>query len=167
MGIRVSANTLTRLIEVTEAPVIPAGQSVALQTLDVQIDVYSDLKEDWLNLVPGIKRGTVFPLVNSVSANTNLPGGRKEPTFTRIRNDLGWRFLPFDSDHELTLLGNLLPFDDTLPIIQGRPGRSILVIPDATQVAGLNIETAQEAAESAIDNKAVLTRPQFLSLKDT
>lgn len=167
MGLRVSFNTGTRLIEVTEAPVIPAGQTVALQTIDVQVDLYSDGKEDWRNQVPGIVRGSFFPFVNSVSANTSLPGGRVEPTFTRLRNDLGWRFLPFDSDHELTLIGNILPFDETLPIIQARPGRTILIIPDATQVAGLNITSAEEAAANAIDDRAVLTRPQFLSLKDT
>ena len=152
MGLKVDYDTDTRLVVVTEAPVVPAGAVIAQQTLDVEIDLYSDGKEDWLANVSGTKRGSIFPWLTAVSAGSPLPGGRTEPAFFRFRNDLGWRLFPFDVDHELTLLGNFVPADANLPVIAARPGRTILVFRDGAEVAGLSQQSVRDSMELSSTN---------------
>lgn len=147
MGVKVFFDTANRLITVTEVPVLAPGQTVAQQTLDIEVDFYSDAKEDWETNVGGNYRKNVFPFITAQSAGQALPGGQVEPAFFRLRNDEGWRILPYDSDHELTLLGNIVPNDESLPIFQGRPGRSILVFRDGSQVAQMTSETVGEAVD--------------------
>lgn len=149
MGLKATYHTDTRLLEITEAPVVPAGAVIAQQTIDVEIDLYSDGKEDWNANIGGNYRGNIFPWVTAVSAGQALPGGQAEPAFFRFRNDLGWRLLPFDSDHELTLLGNFVPFDEGLPVIAARPGRTILVFRDGSQVAQMRTEQVAEAVDQS------------------
>ena len=86
-----------------------------------------------------------FLFSTAESAGSPLPGGQVEPAFFRFRNDLGWRLLPYDSDHELTLIGNIVPADPDLPIFAARPGRTILIFRDGSQVAQMTTNTVIEA----------------------
>ena len=148
MGAKIDIDTNNRLIIVTEAPVVPSGSAVGLQTINVEIDLYSDAKEDWKDNIGGNFRKNEFPFITAQSAGSALPGGQVEPAFFRFRNDQGWRLLPHDSDHELTLLGNLVPVDSNLPIMQSRPGSSILIFRDGSQVAQMTDTTIQTALAS-------------------
>jgi len=139
MGVKASFDTDNRIIEITEAPALGPGQIVAQQTIDIEIDFYSDAKEDWKNGV--VLRGNIFPFITAESAGDALPAGQVEPAFFRLKNDDGWRILPYDSDHELTLLGNIVPNDPTLPIFAPRAGRTILIFRDGSQVAQMTTNT--------------------------
>ena len=143
MGIKASFDTNNRIIEITEAPVISPGAIVGQTTIDIEIDLYSDAKEDWKNNV--VPRGNVFPFITAESAGDALPGGQVEPAFFRLRNDEGWRILPYDDDHELTLLGNIVPVDPTLPIFAPRATRTILIFRDGSQVAQMTTNTVIDA----------------------
>lgn len=98
MATKVVANINTRIIEVVEAPV------GGLQELDVVTDIYSPLKADWqsdLNL-----QKLAFPFR---STGDPIGGGVQIGPYTFFENQTGWRFLPFDVDHELTLInGNII-----------------------------------------------------------
>jgi len=145
MGVKATFDTANRLIIITEAPVIPPGAIVAQQTIDVEIDLYSDAKEDWETNIGGNFRKNRFLFSTAESAGSPLPGGQVEPAFFRFRNDLGWRLLPYDSDHELTLIGNIVPADPDLPIFASRPGRTILIFRDGSQVAQMTTNTTIDA----------------------
>ena len=147
MGAKVTFDTANRLMIVTEAPVLLPGETVAKQTLDIEIDFYSDAKEDWLANVGGNFRKNKFLILTAESAGSPLPGGQVEPAFFRLLNDAGWRLLPFDMDHELTLLGNLVPSDESLPVFEERPGRSILIFRDGSQVAQMTTTTIGQVPE--------------------
>lgn len=148
MGAKVTFDTNNRLMIVTEAPVINDGAVVAQQTLDIEIDFYSDAKEDWRLNATGKFRGNVFPFVTAESAGALLPGGQVEPAFFRLRNDQGWRILPYDTDHELTILGNVVPVDSSLPIMAPRAGRTILIFRDGSQVAQMTDTTVAAAVDN-------------------
>ena len=116
MGTFVTADPDTRIIEVTKVPV------GGLSSLDVQIDIYSDLKED-LQSTPSLQ-GSRFPLRSFGDPKTLT---RTIGPYVFISNDDGWRMLPYDIDHELTMEGNLVPEDVTIPLYSPRAGRQILV----------------------------------------
>lgn len=134
MGVNANFDVVNRLIDITKIPVTPAGQTIALSSIDVEIDLYSDGKEDWRTNASDERRH-IFPFVTAETAGSAVPGGREEPAFFRLRNDLGWRLRPYDVDHELTLIGNIVPFDESLPIYAPRTGRTILIFQDGSQVA--------------------------------
>lgn len=106
-----------RIIEITKVPV------GGLSSLDAQIDIFSDLKEDWFS-TPAL-HGLKFPFrtFGDPKTPTNVIG-----PFVFFNNILGWRFQPYDLDHELTILGNLVPENVTLPMFVSRPGRQILIL---------------------------------------
>lgn len=156
MGVKVDFDPDTREIQITEAPVVPAGGTIAQQTINVEIDLYSDGKEDWESGTPAGIRKNKFPFVTAESAGAALPGGRVEPAFYRLLNGPldGWRILPFDVDHELTIIGTLVPDDETKPIYKARAGRTILIFIDGTQVAGLDNQGVRDAMQlEASDGK--------------
>lgn len=157
MGAKVTFDTANRLMIVTEAPVLAPGEIVAKQTLDIEIDFYSDAKEDWEANVGGNFRKNLFLFLTAESAGSALPGGQVEPAFFRLLNDHGWRLLPYDVDHELTLIGNIVPNDETLPIFAPRSGRSILIFRDGSQVAQMTTTTVGQVPEiQSIDLKTDL-----------
>jgi hypothetical protein len=71
--------------------------------LDVQVDLYSDLKEDWLANANG-ELGYDFPFYESVGGNFLATGKILSPFFFL---KTGWRIRPDEVDHELLLVGNL------------------------------------------------------------
>lgn len=128
MGAKVTFNSDTRLITVTAAPVD------GVVSLDVQKDLYSDMKEDTL-------------LSDALAANPPafLPSQGGVPTATGftgqyyfINNVEGWRIQPYDADHELYLVGNLLAIDTTAPWWVERASRTIVVSREFSNLAGLS-----------------------------
>jgi hypothetical protein len=72
-------------------------------SLDVQVDLYSDLKEDWLANANG-ELGFDFPFYESVGGNF-LATGKNLSSFFFLKT--GWRIRPDEADHELLITGNL------------------------------------------------------------
>lgn len=72
-------------------------------SLDVQVDLYSDLKEDWLANANG-ELGYDFPFYESVGGNF-LTTGKYLSGFYFLKS--GWRIRPDEADHELLIEGNL------------------------------------------------------------
>ncbi|MDH3376164.1 MAG: hypothetical protein OEQ39_04240 [Gammaproteobacteria bacterium] len=131
MSAYLSVDPDTRIISITKVPV------GGLSSLDAQIDIYSDLKEDWQS-TPALQ-GLRFPLRSF--------GDPKTPTqaigpYMFVDNANGWRFQPYDADHELLILGNLVPEDVTLPVFIGRTGRSIVITQEQTSQALTEIGSA-------------------------
>lgn len=112
MGAKVSFDTATRIISVTSAPV-PVGNDMVVD-LDIQADVYSDGKEDWL-VTPALRK-LKFPL-RSVGGDS-LPGAKVLGSTFFL--DSGWKIRPYEANHRFRVNGNFYsedgssPFTDTL-----------------------------------------------------
>lgn len=85
-------DTDKRVIYVTKVPV--DGTSV----LNVQVDIYSDMKEEWRTdpLLNKLK----FPLSYPVGGNVTSPGKNISPYYFL---KYGWRMRPYEADHALYL----------------------------------------------------------------
>ena len=131
MGTKVNFDVTNRYIELLEPPVN------GVVSIDTRVDIYSDGKEDW-ELNANNERAHRFPFITSQTAGSATTGGRNEPIFFRMRNgEEGWRILPYDADHTLFINGTLVPQDSAQSLVAPRPGRTILVITDGSEVAGL------------------------------
>jgi len=92
MATHVAYDTDKRIIYVTTAP------TNGVVELDVKIDIYSDMKEDWrtdanLNKLK-------FPLAEPIGGNVTKPGKTISPYyFLRY----GWKMRPYEADHTLYL----------------------------------------------------------------
>lgn len=148
MGAKVTAHADTRLIEITEAP------SSGFVTLDVVTDIYSDLKEDWLT--DPLLQVLRFPL----RSFGDPIGAQQIGPYVFLNNLAGWRMQPYDADHEVNLIGNLIPESavqgKTVPLWVSRPGRTIIIPSDRSAQAltnevevgsGLSAEQAQQLLE--------------------
>jgi hypothetical protein len=104
--------------------------------LDVQVDLYSDLKEDWR--LDAQKMKLEFPL--RTIGGDPIGGALKAGAFFFLRNDLGWRIQPQEADHELTIVGNLYGEDPDLPLFDPTEGPYTVTIrlqtSSLTQLAG-------------------------------
>lgn len=120
-----------RIIKLTEAPTLVNGEYAV--TLDVQIDLYGDMKEDWLN-DPSFRQ--YFPPIRVVGGDP-LPGSKTLGDTYFLRSD--WKIEPYDADQRLTVEGNLYSEDGTSPFIKPSGGtyavqieRSVSNIVDST-----------------------------------
>ena len=147
MGAKVTAHPDTRIIEITDPPVN------GFATLDVVIDVYSDLKEDWL-VNPALQR-----MRSPLSSFGPFQGTAQIGPYVFLDNISGWRLQPFDADYNLQIVGNLVPLSAVqqfqLPKWIPRPGRTIRVeeqqsaqaLTVETGVSGLTPEESQQLNE--------------------
>jgi len=87
-----------------------------LVTLDVQVDLYSDAREDWKTNVTLNKMRLCFRTTGGdpISAVEVQGAGFFLMNGTGVHG--GWRIRPFEADHDLILTGNLFADDETLPI---------------------------------------------------
>ena len=101
MAVKVDYDTDKRIIYVTQAPVD------GLIDLDVQIDLYSDMKEDWRT--DSALNKFKFPIA-SVGGNP-LPGSKTlgDTYFLEVP----WKIRPYEADHKLAINGNLFARDGT------------------------------------------------------
>jgi len=107
MGAKVAFDPTTRTIEITLAPTLVNGEYVT--NLDVQVDLYSDGKEDWL--ANESLRRVRFP-ISSVGGNP-LPGSRVLGDTYFLAPD--WKIAPYEATHRLIVAGNLYSSDGTNP----------------------------------------------------
>jgi len=89
--------------------VVKAG----VTSLDSEVDLYSDLKEDWIANANG-ELGFEFPF--RTIGGDPIGGGLEAGAFFFLRNDLGWRLRPDEANHELLVAGNLYGESATLPL---------------------------------------------------
>lgn len=125
MGAKVTFDSANRLIVVTAAPVN------GIVNLDVQVDLYSDMKED-------LRASDT--LASNPPAFLNSEGGVPTATgytgqYFFLNNEEGWRIQPYDSDHELYLVGNLFPIAPAAAWWVSRPGRTIMVSREFSNLA--------------------------------
>jgi hypothetical protein len=116
VGTHISIDPNTRTIELLTAPV------GGLVEIGVARDIYSEAKEDWL--ANASLRKLRFPLRNPITA---IVRGVQVGPFVFVDNASGWRILPYDANHELTIDGDFFPVDETLPMFLSRAGRTIMV----------------------------------------
>lgn len=109
-------------------------------------DAYSTWKRLMLTGPSALNVGAPPAWSESVGGN-DIGGGQEISPYFFCRNDLGWRIRPPSGDGELSILGNLFPFDTTIPLYESNPAsndtvliRSIVSpqsITDASAVADL------------------------------
>ena len=106
MGAKATFDPLTRIIQLTEAP---DGNGDV--TLDVQVDLYSDGKEDWVaneNL-----RRLRFPI--RTVAGDSVPGGKALGDAYFLASD--WKIRPYNADHRLIVVGDFWSEDGSDPYL--------------------------------------------------
>jgi len=151
MGAFVTADPDTRIIDITKVPV------GGLSSLDVVDDIYEALKADWL--ADAALQPLKFPFRSF--------GDPKTPTtvigpYVFIDNTLGWRLRPYDADHALTLVGNLVPEDVTIPMFQARVGRTIPITLEQSAQAlteQVQVETLDAASLRKLLQNRMITDP--------
>jgi len=125
MGAKVTADPDTRIIDLTEAP---TGGFASIRVVE---DIYSDLKQDWLQSA-ALQR-LMFPFEptggDAISATENVGG------YVFLRNGDGWRLRPYDDDHELRLIGNIFARTSSSPLWLNRPGRTVTIQVERSSLA--------------------------------
>lgn len=143
MAAKMTADPDTRIITITEAPV--SGE----QTLNVQDDIYEPLKDDWLATDSLQKLKFPFRTFGDSKSATAQIG-----PYVFFNNLDGWRFLPFDVDHTLTLGGNLIPESSvqgqSVPTFLPRTGRTIIV-PFETSAQALSLGGSAVSATTILE----------------
>ena len=84
----------------------------AVHTVDWQTDVYSDWKV-WVKTATNSRYAPAF----APDGGNPLTPGIDQGAYYFFRNDLGWRMKPAEEDSTITVTGNLVPSDATLPIL--------------------------------------------------
>jgi hypothetical protein len=141
LALKVTADPITRVIQLLEAPV------GGLASIDVQYDLYSRLKEDWL-VTPDLRK---LHFCFNTEGGTVVTTGKKSGAYFFLRNDLGWRIRPFDADHELTIEGMLYPSDITIPMILTPANRTIGYFNERSNLAqSIASETDAVAVAAAV-----------------
>ncbi len=107
MAAKVSFDTTTRIITITQAPVLENGDWVV--DIDVKVDLYSDGKEDWL--ASETLRKLVYP-ISSVGGNPTVGLNKLGSTFF-LASD--WKIAPYEASHRLRVNGNFYSVDGTSP----------------------------------------------------
>jgi len=116
----VAADADARIIDITTAPV------GGIVSLDVRLDLYSALKDDWRTTAALQK--VKFPFRSfgdSIGANSQIG------PYVFFDNASGWRIRPYDADQELYVTGNIIGeaavVGLSVPIWLGRAGRDIVI----------------------------------------
>ena len=137
MGAKLYADTATKTLVVTLAPDVNGRV-----TINTQIDIWSDLIEDWESTL-ALRRFT-FPLVaiGGVTISTGKLGTSyvlKEP----------WQIAPYEADHEFLIDGNLATELETTLLVLPTVGAFTVSAPRKVSTLVEVVET--EAAVPASD----------------
>ena len=86
------------------------------------IDALENLYEDWklwlLESGPSGASNRQFPQAfRSTGGDPIILGSLNQGGYVYLRNDFGWRIRPFEESATILFTGNLVPQDDTLPIM--------------------------------------------------
>lgn len=109
-------NPFDRIIEITKIPVS------GVLTIDVRKEIYSEAKDFWATQTNLF--GMRLPLrpVGGDPVGSAIVG-----PYVFVNNFEGWRLLPHDSNHEMTLIGNIFAEDASIPLWLPREGRTITI----------------------------------------
>ena len=144
MGAKITANTATKTLVVTVAPDING-----FIDLNVQVDVWSDLLEDWETDV-NLRKHT-FPIVLIGAQTTSA--GKLGATYV-LREP--WHMHPYEADHDFNIDGNLFTELATTKLVAPTIGTytvtvnrnlSTLVEVVESDVSGLTAEERQELSD--------------------
>ena len=124
----------------------------AVNSVDAQIDLYSDWKE-WFK-TPGNE--VHYFAFSTEAGNPTSPTQNLAPAFF-LRNDLGWRIKPPEEDIEISIVGNLYQQDVTLPMFIPTTGAFTVLV---TFDRSINAVVLAAAA-------AGMTVQQYLTLRNT
>lgn len=80
-------------------------------SFDAVIDLYSDAKEDWLS--NALLNKFKFPIV--AIGGQGIGGGQVISPYIMLR--YGWKIRPQETDHTLTVAGNLITDDESSPFV--------------------------------------------------
>ena len=136
MGAKVSFDPITRIIQVTAAPVLSGGQYVV--ELDVKEDLYSDQKEDWAT--DGSLR-RLRPPISAIGGNP-LPGSKALGSTFFLASD--WKIRPYAASHVFRVNGNLYSEDGTSPFTEALGNYNVFL---EQQVSSLVDSTVQQLPE--------------------
>jgi len=171
MGAKITFDAAEREFVVTQAPVN------GVITIDVQVDLYSDGKEDWLT----------DPTLDVMQFPINPVGGDQFGLLGVIGSwwivQYGWHFKPFEADHTMRLIGNIATaagwelVQDTVGAFRVRVENEVSTLVEVVQtgISGLTaVESTQlQRIDDGVFGQKVLristdpaTLPGFLLLYD-
>lgn len=114
-----------KTITITTAP--DASGTVEV---DVQRDLYSEAKRQWITDSNLAKY--VFPF--RTIGGDPIGGGKKAGAYFFLRNDRGWRIVPYAANHEVVFSGNLYREDTSIPLFD--------LVPVGSYQIALRLETS-------------------------
>jgi hypothetical protein len=107
MAAKATFDPVNRIIQLTEMPAPLDGEDTVL--VDVQVDLYSDGKEDWV--ADETLRRLKFP-IRAVGGD-DTPEGQLGDTYF-LASD--WKIAPYEANQRLLLSGNLYSEDGSNPL---------------------------------------------------
>jgi hypothetical protein len=113
---------------------------------DVVVDLYSDAKEDWMSNM--LLNKFKFPLV--AIGGQSIGGGRTISPYIMLR--YGWKIRPQETDHTLTVAGNLITDDETAPYVNVLGDYQVII----KSIVSANSLTASGTALSPADLAAII-----------
>lgn len=136
MAAKVLFDPINRIIQITQAPDID-NQVV----IDINIDVYSDGKEDWIS--NDTLRKLRFP-VSVIGGDPITPQKNLGATFFI---NYGWKIRPYDADHTLIIIGNVFSDDASSPFIQTVGSYNVSIQREVSSIIDGVASAAQIASE--------------------
>ena len=122
--------------------------NAGVTALDIKVDLYSDVKEDWKNDASLTKFR--FPIISV--GGQSIGGGQVISPYYILR--YGWKIRPQEANHTLTISGNVITDDETDVFINTVGNYNVRI----KYVVSSNSLTQEVAATG-------LTMGQFLALK--
>lgn len=113
---------------------------------DVVVDLYSDAKEDWLT--DSLLNKFRFPLM--AIGGQAIGGGRAISPYIMLR--YGWKVRPQEADHTLTVAGNLITDDESVPFADVLGDYQVTI----KSIVSSNSLTASGTALSASDLTSII-----------
>lgn len=132
----VNFNAADRIIEITLAPDING-----FVTIDINRDIYSDGKEDWLS--NSTLNKLRFPI--SVIGGDPITDSRKLGATFFI--NYGWKIKPYEADHTLIIVGNVYTDDGSTPFIQTDGTYNVSIQREVSSIIDGVASAAQIASE--------------------
>lgn len=128
----------------------PVAKRVILDSSSVTATELFSRWEDWAVLSDNVKYGMVFRQVGS----DDLGGGLSIPPYFFLQG--GWRVRPMESDHNLTITGNLFVEGGGVPVVRTL-GAYQVNVNYTVPVQAQGISTSGSARLSAADIEAIAT----------
>src|SRR3989304_10116116 len=122
--------------------------NAGVTALDIKVDLYSDVKEDWKDNASLTKFR--FPVISV--GGQSIGGGQVISPYYILR--YGWKIRPQEANHTLTISGNVITDDETDVFIKKVGNYNVRI----KYVVSSNSLTQEVAATG-------LTMGQFLALK--